>query len=34
VLSVDEKSQIPGARPHPARAAAQAGQGRHHDPRL
>lgn len=34
VLSVDEKSQIPGARPHPARPASQEGQARHHDPRL
>ena len=34
VLSVDEKSPDPGARPNPARPAAQAGQGRDDDPRL
>ena len=32
VLSIDEKSQIQGARPYPAWVAAQAGQVRKHDP--
>ncbi len=34
VLSVDEKCQIQALDRDPARPAAQAGQGRHHDPRL
>ena len=34
VLSVDEKSQYPGARPHPARPADEEGPRRHDDPRL
>jgi hypothetical protein len=32
VLPVDEKSQIPGARPHPAEFADEAGPRRHHAP--
>jgi transposase len=32
VLSVDEKSQIQGARPHPARPADEEGPRRHDDP--
>ena len=34
VLSVDEKSQILGARSHTARAAAEEGSRRNHDARL
>ena len=34
VFSLDEKSQIPGARPHPARPAIEEGPRRNHDPRL
>jgi hypothetical protein len=32
VLSLRREEPDPGARPHPARPAAQARQGRHHDP--
>ena len=32
VLSVDEKTPDPGARPHPARPAHEEGPRRHHDP--